>query len=201
MLHARPVVELQILLDLRLPPPLRRLIQGEFHPPVAVRHHLRHQRRVLGRDVFIVEVLIERKTHHGRVKVYPAVHLIPAHIADYVVNMQQACGAGQVVFPLGNVSGQKRPMVILALDKGVDRISINGDGGHLCASMFVLDLVRLLHAARPSPRGLFPCQRASSTHSATSRTPSPCRRMCSATSLSGRKGVVSTKRILPCCKT
>ena len=84
---------------------LRRLVKRELDPVVPVRHHFGHEGRVFGRDVLIVEVLIERKAHHRGVKIYPTVHLVPAHVPDYVVHMQQPCGTRQVVVRFANVSG------------------------------------------------------------------------------------------------
>jgi hypothetical protein len=105
MLDARSVMEFQVLLDLGLPPPFRRLVQRKLDSPVAVCHDLRHQRGIFSRDVFIVEVLVERKTHHRGIEVYPTVHLVPAYVAHYVVDMQQACGTSQVIVRLANVPG------------------------------------------------------------------------------------------------
>ena len=74
VLHAGALVELEILFDLRLSAAFGRLVDGELHVAVAVGHHLRHQRRVFGGDVLVVEVLVELEAHHARVEVDPLVH-------------------------------------------------------------------------------------------------------------------------------
>ena len=64
VLHAGAAVELQVLLDLRPPPRLGRLVDRELDPARAVLHHLRHQGRVLGADVLVVEVDELREAEH-----------------------------------------------------------------------------------------------------------------------------------------
>src|SRR5262249_1096836 len=56
VLCTRAVVELEVLVDLALALTLGRLVDRELDLPLAVRHHLRHQRGVLGRDVVVAEV-------------------------------------------------------------------------------------------------------------------------------------------------
>src|SRR5688572_4095756 len=51
VLYARATVELEILVDLRLLLAGGRLVDGEFDAAVPIGHHLRHQRRIFGRDV------------------------------------------------------------------------------------------------------------------------------------------------------
>ncbi len=87
VLHAGTAVELQILLDLRLALALGRLVDGELHALVAVRHHLRHQRRIFRGDVLVVEVLEHAEAHHVAIEIHPAVHLAPAHVAHHVVDV------------------------------------------------------------------------------------------------------------------
>ena len=55
MLHAGRAVEVEVLLDLALPAALGRLVDRE-HDLVVVPHDGRHQRRVLGGDLVVVEV-------------------------------------------------------------------------------------------------------------------------------------------------
>ena len=59
MLHARSVVVVEILLNLRLFLVFGRFIDRELYFAVAILHHLGHQRGVLGRDVLVIEVLEE----------------------------------------------------------------------------------------------------------------------------------------------
>jgi hypothetical protein len=58
MLNAGAAVILQVLFDLGPALSGGRLVDRELDAAVPVRHHLRHQRRVLRPDVFIVEVLV-----------------------------------------------------------------------------------------------------------------------------------------------
>src|SRR6201995_1817463 len=65
VLHAWTTIEVQILFNLRLPSALRRLIDWELHIAISIRHHLRHQRGVFGRNVLVVKMLIQRKPHYS----------------------------------------------------------------------------------------------------------------------------------------
>ena len=96
--------------------------------------------------------------------------------------------------------GKKDAAVILALHETLHRVSVGGDGRNSHFAVFVLrawsaPARRARRAAlfrdKPTP--------ASSTHSAISRTPSPCSLMCSAMGPRAASGVVNTKRILSCC--
>ena len=55
VLHAGAAVEIEVLVDLRLLLARGRLVDRELDPAVAVRHHLGHERGILGRDVLVVE--------------------------------------------------------------------------------------------------------------------------------------------------
>ena len=90
VLHARPVVELQVLLDLALPLALGRLVDRELDLPLAVRHHLGHESRVLGRDVLVREVRELREPEDARVEVDPLVHTAELDVAHNVVDRDQA---------------------------------------------------------------------------------------------------------------
>src|ERR1700761_3033927 len=103
-------------------------------------------------------MLVEGKTHNGGVELNPAVHLVPAHIAHHVIDVEQAGRTSQMVLALLDVSGEKRAVIILALDKGVDRVAVNGGGCSSKPSVFFGMLNRLLHAARPATGRLFPGQ-------------------------------------------
>src|SRR5262245_57227188 len=56
VLHSRPAVEVEVLLDLALPLALGGLVDRELDLALPVHHDLRHQRRVLGRDRLVREV-------------------------------------------------------------------------------------------------------------------------------------------------
>src|SRR5262249_41192134 len=92
MLYARPAIELEILVDLRLLFALRRLVDRELDPLIAVRHHLRHERRVLGRDILVVERDEILEAHHALVERDPHVHFSQFDVADTMVDMEQTGG-------------------------------------------------------------------------------------------------------------
>ena len=94
VLHAGAAVELEVLLDLRSPLALRRLVDRELDPPRAVLHDLRHQRRVLGADVLVVEVNELLEAEHLAVELDPLVHLAFLDVADDVVDGGEADRAG-----------------------------------------------------------------------------------------------------------
>ena len=202
VLHAGPRIEIEILFDLRFLFAFGRLVDGEFDVAVAVGHHLRHQRGVFGGDVFVVEVLIEREAHHAGVEIDPLVHLVPAHVAHHVIDVEQADGARDVVvFDARGSREETGPCSRCARQRcGWCRRrcecwrELRGRVRQqtICGS-----------STLTAPRLVVSCQawRASSTQSAIARTPSPCWWMCSAIGCWLRSGVVSTKRILPCWTT
>ena len=90
VLDSRTAVELEVLLDLTLALALRRLVDRELDLPLAVRHHLRHERRVLGGDVLVREVRELAESEHALVEADPLVHPTELDVAD----MARALGAG-----------------------------------------------------------------------------------------------------------
>src|SRR6187551_2547186 len=94
VLDAGPAVELEVLLDLALPLSLGRLVDRELDLPLAVRHHLRHERGVLGRDVLVREVRELLEAQHARVEVDPLVHATELDVSDDVVDRDQADAPG-----------------------------------------------------------------------------------------------------------
>ena len=96
VLHARAAVELEELLDLRPPPALGRLVDRELDPAAAVRDDLRHQRRVLGADVLVVEAGEQREAQDLAVEVDPLVHLPFLDVGDDVVDRLEADGVERV---------------------------------------------------------------------------------------------------------
>ena len=142
MLHARPAVELQVLLDLRPPPALGRLVDRELDPPRAVLHHLRHQGRVLGADVLVVEVDELREAEHVLVEPHPLVHLAFLDVADDVVDRLQADRverARAVAVRVERlVAGGEDAAVAVAVDEAVRRVAVGADGGVLVDAVLVL---------------------------------------------------------------
>ena len=156
MLHTRALVKIEILLDLRFAASLSRLVNGKFDVAIAVRHHLRHEGGVLGGDVTVVEVLVEREAHHFRVEVDPLVHGVPADVADDVVDVQEADGPRDWIFGDGAVAGEEGSGVMSAVDEGVEGVAVGCDTGGGNTAVGVGELFRLLDAARAAARGLKP---------------------------------------------
>ena len=83
-------VELEVLVDLRLALALGRLVDRELHAAVAVGDDLRHQRRVLRRDVLVGEVDHLGHPEDVLVELDPLVHVAELDVADDVVDREQA---------------------------------------------------------------------------------------------------------------
>jgi hypothetical protein len=86
VLATRAAVELQVLVDLTPPLTDCRLVQWEFDAVVAVRHDLRHQRGVFGRDVVADEFGHVHESHDSVVEVHPPVHLTQLDVSDAMVD-------------------------------------------------------------------------------------------------------------------
>ena len=124
-----PPIEVEILVDLRLLLALRRLVDRELDPLVAVRHHLRHERRVLRRDVLVVERDEILEAHHVLVELDPDVHLPELDVADAVVDVQQS-GRLRLIARLALLeAGQERAAIVPALDERMDRVAVDLDAG------------------------------------------------------------------------
>src|SRR5204863_466964 len=76
-----------VLVDLRLLLTLRRLVDGELDATISIRHHLRHQRRVLGRDRLVVERDDLREPEYVSIELDPLVHRAKLDVADAVVDV------------------------------------------------------------------------------------------------------------------
>ena len=63
---------------------------GNLDLPLAVRHHLGHERRVLGVDVLLGEVDHVLEAEHPLVEADPLVHLSQLDVADDMVEGEQA---------------------------------------------------------------------------------------------------------------
>ncbi len=129
VLHSRSAVEIEVLFDLRLAAALRGLVDRKPNALVSVRHDFRHQCRVFGRDVFVIEMLEHAEAHDMLVEFDPGVHLAPADVADHVIDVQQprrtrnAVGAGHF-----NKSGQKSASVIGAFNERMNRVAVQTNG-------------------------------------------------------------------------
>ena len=149
VLHAGAAVELEVLLDLALALALGRLVDRELDLPLAVRHHLRHERRVLGRDVLVREVRELREAEHPLVELDPLVHPAELDVADDVVDGDEPDAARRsAVRRDRDGARQVRARVLGAVDEGVDVVAVRRDRRELDAAVVVLDPVRLDDAAR-----------------------------------------------------
>ena len=148
VLDAGAAVELEVLLDLALALALGRLVDRELDLPLAVRHDLGHERRVLGRDVLVREVRELREAEHPRVELDPLVHPAELDVADDVVDRDEPDAArGSAVRRDRLEARQVRARVLGAIDERVDVVAVRRDRGELDAAMVVLDPVRLDDAA------------------------------------------------------
>src|SRR5688500_2829208 len=144
VLDAGAAVELEVLVDLALPLPLGRLVDRELDLAAAVRHHLRHERRVLGLDLVVAEVDDVRHPEDALVELDPVVHPAELDVADDVVERAQSDARPSLaVFGRSAVAGEVRPRVLAAVDERVDRVAVGADRGELDAAELVLDPVRL----------------------------------------------------------
>ncbi len=155
MLHARPVVVLDVLLDLALLAALGRLVD-RHHDLAAVPHDGRHQRRVLGADLLVVEVHELGEAHHVGVEVDPRVELATGDVADDVVDGDEAnvganVGVGEFVVGVPGLEGGAA--VTQAVDERVHRLAIGGDLGELEVAVLVVLDPRLAHAAGATSEG------------------------------------------------
>ena len=137
VLHARALVEVDVLLDLGFLAAFRRLVDRELDAAVAVAHHLGHERGVLRRNVLVVKRHELGKAHHLGVEFAPGVHLAPADVADHVVDVLEAHGCGLEVGVPGAVSGEEHAVVVLALHEDVDGVAVRFDGAehHLAVAV------------------------------------------------------------------
>src|SRR5512133_782750 len=149
VLDAGSVVELEVLLDLALALALCRLVDRELDLAAAVRHHLRHQSRVLGLDLVVAEVDDVRHPEDALVELDPVVHATELDVADDMVERLQAdARTGVAVLGRRDVAGQVGARVLATVDEGVDHVAVGPDRGQLDAAEVVLEPVRLGDPAR-----------------------------------------------------
>ena len=134
-----PVVELEVLVDLALALALGRLVDRELDLALAVRHHLRHQRGVLGRDVVVAEVDHLGHPEDALVELDPLVHLAELDVADDVVEREQAdtVAVSRRRF-LRDVARQVRAFVVPTGDERVHDVAVGRDRRELDAAELVL---------------------------------------------------------------
>ena len=156
MLHAGATVEVEVLFDLGFAAAFGGFVDGEFDEAVAVGHDFGHEGGVFGRDVVVVEVLVEREAHDFGVKVDPLVHGVPAYVADHVVDVEETYGAGDVVVFDGSVAGEEGAGIVSAVDEGVNGVAIGSDAGGGDAAVVVGVLGWFLNAAGSATGGFEP---------------------------------------------
>ena len=206
VLHARPAVVLQVLVDLRLPLALGRLVDRELDPPGAVLHHLRHQGRVLGADVLVVERDELLEAEHLAVELDPLVHLPFFDVADDVVDGRQADRVGRrraVAFRVERLEARgEHAAIAVAVDEGVRRVAVGLDGRRLEDAELVFQCLAACGPA--SPRERRPLRTRLARPARRGRCPSRRRRGVMSRWLSGcslLSGEMRTNVISPCRRT
>ncbi len=155
VLHAGALVELEVLVDLALALPLGRLVDRELDLARPIRHHLAHQRRVLGLDLVVAEVDDVRHPEHALVELHPAVHLPELDVADDVVDGDQPGALAAVpVRRERDVAGEVRAVVLGSIDERVHVLAVGPDRRELDAAVLVLEPLRLGDPAGSPLHGL-----------------------------------------------
>src|SRR5262249_4909350 len=148
---------LKVLLDLRAPPGLSRLVNGKLDTPVAALNYFGHEGGVFRADVLVVEVHKLCETHDVFVKMDPLVHFAFFDMADDVVDRLEADGVEssraiairiERLIPRG-----KDALIAVAIDKGVRGIAVSLDGGVLVNAGFILEQRGRDDADGPPPDG------------------------------------------------
>ena len=148
VLHPWSAVELEVLVDLRALQTLGGFVDRKLDDPGPVPHHLRHESGVLGADGVIVEVLEECEAEHALVELDPVVHLPEFHVRHNVVDELEADRLRNRVFArleAGNLA--------LALDEGVNRVSVRLDCGAHRPTAGVFDDIGLCRGIRAALEG------------------------------------------------
>ena len=103
-------------------------VQGELDRVRAVAHHDAHERAVLGGDVLVVERDEGVEAKHLHVVVDHGVHLVPADVADDVVDPAEPARDGRDRLP-GLEAREEGAGVVVPPDEAVQRVAIGVDGG------------------------------------------------------------------------
>ncbi len=149
-----PLVELDVLVDLALALALGGLVDRELDLALAVRHDLRHERRVLGLDLVVAEVEDVRHPEDALVELDPVVHLAELDVSDDVVDVREAEPPGNSVRRRRYVPRLERPGVVAAVHERVNRVAVRRDRRGLDRAEVVLERLRLGDAARAALRRL-----------------------------------------------
>ena len=195
-------VELQVLVDLRLLLAHRRLVERELHLPRAVGDDLRHQRRVLGRDVVADELLHVREAEHPVVEADPLVHPAELDVADAVVDRRERRRPGGDDRVAADEARQEDAGVVVRCTN-VCRVWPNVAMAAVttlpCSSSLTAGV-----ASEPGRAADIACSyavSASGTVIARSTTPSPCSRTCAPTQVPACASPVIRNRADPASRT
>ena len=126
--------------------------------PVPFWHDLGHQRRVLGRNVLVVERDELLEAEHLAIELDPLIHLAFFDVADDVVDGCEAdrvrrCRA--VAFRVdGRKARREHAAIAIAIDEAVRRVAVRLDRRCFVNAEFVLESFRIANWRRPaSDRG------------------------------------------------
>src|SRR5206468_2009069 len=126
--------------------PFGGFVDGEFHPPRAVLHHLRHERAVFSRDVLVVERNKLREAHYPGIILDPVVHLAELDIEHLVINRLDPSRHARHVALV--IAGHERACVVIAVDERVDGVATGGNSGFTDTALLAFDVVGFFHALR-----------------------------------------------------
>ncbi len=130
MLDAGAFVEVEVLVDLRLLLALGGLIDRELDPAAAVGDHLRHQGRVLGRDLLVGEVDHLGHAEHPLVVLDPFLHVAKGDVPHHVVDADEQAVRGRGGPLVARLEpGEEGAGVAVSLDEGVARLAVGLDRG------------------------------------------------------------------------
>ena len=150
VLHTRTVIELEIFIDLRLLLALGRLVDRELDAAVAIAHHLRHQRRVLGADRLVVEREDVGEAQHILVELDPGIHPAQLDVADTVIDILEP-GAAGLERRRGRLEArQEQAAVIATLHDRVDGVAIGADRRNDDLAIGIADHFRIARRRGPA---------------------------------------------------
>ncbi len=122
VLRAGRKIIIKIFFDLTLAASLSRFVDGKLDAPVAVLHHLGHERRIFSGNVLVVEVHELTEAQHLMIKINPVIHLAKLHIANDMVNRRETCGLGFILNRL--IGWSENTFVIIAVNKDMQGFTI-----------------------------------------------------------------------------
>jgi len=129
VLDSRAAVVVNVLLDLRLPLSIGRLVDGHLDLLIEVSHHNRAQSRVLGVHHLVIYTPETMEVKHFHVPRSRGFHLTVGLVADAMIDGPQIW-AWQVVVEhlmqvMRHVPWQEWALVVTALDERVDSVAVS----------------------------------------------------------------------------